>query len=452
MRSAVALAVAETLSSTSFAQSMIGMNKQVTGNSKRKVIIRGEPRNSDTAPSGSFARTEHDGLLFLTNAFGFSYQIPLDSYIEWHLDSSNSTMRFRCLNTDQYRVKAFPCAVLGTMGGRWETAGKLTPVAGMEKDFRMQGDGMQTPLFDLAPAQQSTGFPCLLSDLPETTVQVKTTYQGNPTVNTFLDMYLHDVDNPQTASHPSLLGSINGINSNRTKAYNINVWFKLPEQSNGSTERPDKGWAGGKLIGPTSIAGQPFNVMMKIETGGANYFRYIALLPVGGPLHQLSINAVMDWAQTELRGLLENHLDAQQMMAKPDPRGYPPPRWPDKKMVLSGLHLGNEIWWSDPTGEEGVVNWETLRFDVAGHGSFGWGEAPKTVIASQPPSDQKAPATSVASADIPPETVTPAEVSNSAAPPPPPPVEEPLVDRQQPATPPPEEKGIMQKIWDYIFN
>jgi len=41
---------------------------------------------------------------------------------------------------------------------------------------------------------------------------------------------------------------------------------------------------------------------------------------------------------------------------------------------LSGLHIGNEIWWSDPSGQEGTVNWDTLRIDVAGFGTFGWGE------------------------------------------------------------------------------
>jgi len=456
MRSAIAMLASTAASSTLLAQSIlspgkdanrgrgISGSKRLAGNRHRKTIIRGEPRNSDTAPSGSFARVEQNGLLFLTNAFGFSYQIPLDSYIEWHLDDRDTTMRFRCLNSDQYRVKAFPCAVLGTMGGRWETAGKLTPLAGMEKEFRMKGDGMQTPLFDMQPALKNTGFPCLLGDLPETTVQAKTRYQGNPTVNTFLDMYLHDVDNPDTASHPDLLGDINAINSNRTKAYNINVWFKLPEQSNGTTDRPDGAWAGGKVIGPTSIAGQMFNVIMKIETGGANYFRYIALLPAGGSLQQLSVNAVMDWAQTELRGLLESHSDARQMMAKPDPRGYPAPRWPDQKMVLSGLHLGNEIWWSDPNGEEGVVHWDTLRIDVAGIGSFGWGDEPVTNLASTTTPATSAPVKATENA-APEEAAVEHTVASKGA-----------VDnaQQQKAVSGPEQepKGILQRVRDYIFN
>ena len=65
----------------------------------RRKVIRGEPRNSDTAPAGSFARTESDGMLFLTNGFGFQHQIPPDSYIEWHLDKTNSQMRFCLLYT-----------------------------------------------------------------------------------------------------------------------------------------------------------------------------------------------------------------------------------------------------------------------------------------------------------------------------------------------------------------
>ena len=82
----------------------------------------------------------------------------------------------------------------------------------------------------------------------------------------------------------------------------------------------------------------------------------------------------MEWAQTDLRPILQASREAKQMMAKPDPRGFKAPRWPDKRMVLSGLHIGNEIWWSDPSGQEGIVNWDTLRIDVDGFGTFGWGE------------------------------------------------------------------------------
>ncbi len=353
----------------------------------QRTIIRGEPKNSATAPAGSFARTETDGLLFLTNGFGFQYQIPADSYIEWHLDKSNTQMKFKCVNSDQYRVKAFPCAVLGTMGGRYETIGNPASVKGLENEFRMKGEGMQSPIFDLRPVQKQCGFPCAIKDLPQTDITIATDYSGNPTVNTFLDMYLHDVDNPQTASHPSLLGTTNAMNSNRTKAYNINVWFRKPDQSNGGSTRPDKGWAGGKVVGRATISGHDFHVILKIETGGANYFRYIALLPEANVIDTLNVNQVMDWAQTDLRPILEANQEAKQMMAKPDPRGYKAPRWPDKNMVLSGLHIGNEIWWSDPSGQEGIVNWETLRIDVDGHGTFGWGEkrtaALKTNSASQ---------------------------------------------------------------------
>ena len=340
----------------------------------QRKVIRGEPVNSDTAPSGSYARTNSARLLFLTNGFGFQHQIPADSYIEWHLNQTRTQMKFKCINSDQYRVKAFPCAVIGTMGGRYETLGNPGVVKGLENEFRMKGKGLQSPIFDLEPTQQQCGFPCFLSELPQTDMTISTRYTGNPTVNTFLDMYLHDVDTPETVSHPSLLGKTNGINSNHTKAYNINVWFKKPEQANGGSTRPDRGWTGGKNIGSANISGHAFHVILKIETGGTNYFRYIALVPVADSIDTLNINQVMDWAQTEMRPILEASREAKQMMAKPDPRGFKAPRWPDERMVLAGLHTGNEIWWSDPSGREGVVHWDTLRIDVEGHGTFGWGE------------------------------------------------------------------------------
>ncbi len=374
-------------------------------NQRAGVFMRAEPRPSDTAPHGSFASQETNGLLFLTNAYGYSYQIPEDSYIEWHIDGPATSMKFKCINSDQYRVKAFPCAVLGTMGGRYETSGNPKPLKGFENEFRMKGEGLQSPLFDLAPAQQQTGFPCKLKDLPDTHVSVRTRYSGNPTVNTFLDMYLHDVDNAQTASHPSLLGDINAINSNRTKAYNINVWFQMPDQTNGNTNRPDGAWAGGKVMGITKIGKRDFHVILKIETGGGNYFRYVALIPVEGTITSLSIKDVMAWAKTSMREILSNNADAKQMMAKADPRGFAPPRWPDNDMVLSGLHIGNEIWWSDPGGQEGVVDWPTLRVDVEGRGTFGWGD--KEVAAR--PAQKQTQTASLAQ----PDNVLPAEDAGS---------------------------------------
>jgi len=347
--------------------------------SAKRTVLRGEPKNSATAPAGSFARTDSDGMLFLINGFGFQHQIPPDSYIEWHLDKTNTQLKFKCINSDQYRVKAFPCAVLGTMGGRFETLGNPGKVKGLENEFRMKGEGLQSPIFDMNPTRNLCGFPCFLADLPQTNVSAVTSYEGNPTVNTFLDMYLHDVDTPKTVSHPSLLGAINGINSNRTKAYNINVWFKKPINANGGSTRPDRGWAGGKVIGTANVAGHDFHVILKIETGGGNYFRYIALVPFADEIHSLNVNQVMAWAQSDLRGILTANAEAGQMMAKPDPRGFKAPRWPDERMVLSGLHLGNEIWWSDPAGQEGVVNWETMRVSVKGFGDFGWGNAKPSI-------------------------------------------------------------------------
>ncbi len=444
IRAAIALAVTAPFSSISAASvfSAATINRGMTAIKRAKVYLRGEPKQSDTAPSGAFAKQEAHGLLFLTNAYGYSYQIPLDSYIEWHIDGPGTYMKFRCVNSDQYRVKAFPCAVLGTMGGRWETNGKLEPLPGLDNEFRMKGEGMQTPIFDLKPAQRTTGFPCKLADLPQTNLSVVTSYSGNPTVNTFLDMYLHDIDNPQTASHASLLGDLNAINSNRTKAYNINVWFRMPDQNNGNTDRPDGAWAGGKVIGVTDIAGQSFHVILKIETGGGNYFRYIALIPVNGPITSLSINNVMDWAQNGMRPLLESSSEAQQMMSKADPRGYPAPRWPDKNMVLSGLHIGNEIWWSDPNGQEGIVKWPTLKVNVENHGTFGWGDEDSAQSqTSQTVRTAKADATQSAYSIDPADAVY-AESSS-----------QPTVEEAGSAIAPPEnEQGAIRSLFNRLFK
>lgn len=389
-RTLLAAAVACAVAPCSMAVHSRSTNGMFTRN-RSTVVLRAEPRPSDRAPHGAFASREVHGLLFLTNAYGYAYQIPEDSYVEWHIDAERTYMKFKCVNDDQYRVKAFPCAVLGTMGGRYETSGKPMPLKGFEGEFRMKGEGMQSPLFDLLPAQKLTGFPCKLSELPQTTLSVITAYTGNPTVNTFLDLYLHDVDNAQTASHPSLVGQINAMNSNRTKAYNINIWFQMPDQTNGNTSRPDGAWAGGKVMGIARVGSRDFHVILKIETGGGNYFRYVALIPVEGTITSLSINDVMTWAKTSMRPLLEGNPEAQVMMAKADPRGFPPPRWPDDNMVLSGLHIGNEIWWSDPGGMEGIVHWPTLKVNVDGVGTFGWDNPGSTSNGITPARQQPQP-------------------------------------------------------------
>ena len=321
-------------------------------------------------------------------------------------------------------VRAFPAMVLGSMFGRSSvTYGSAThPVAncwnaatlpGVQRDA---GGGN----LDLGQAAAATGFPIEANRLNSPTVvsvqaDLDSANASKGRANVFLDTYWHDIGDPSKAANSSLTG-INRINDNKTKVWNLNVWFGTPG------ERAEAGsWTGGVKVSELKLkdannADLLFDVYVKVEgdadsnrlptcrigTGnGRLCFIYVALVvqdyeKVKSGI-ELDYTKVADWMKSwkferifdqptfddpNLTDIYGNNssarpdLNANRQIANAiwgridggsDEIG---PAFPGQgQYAIGGLHLGSELWFN-PNSTEATIDFGALGFKTE-KGTFG---------------------------------------------------------------------------------
>lgn len=396
-----------------------------------------------TATEGGnpFPKAYSDRLVIVPNAFGFNSGIknPAGSYSRWEfqVDNSASTssecqpglvydqtayVRWKVQNYTEYRarVKAFSAVVLGTMFGRFESSGvgcgSIGTAPQAENARRANVSPLNpnysnnSPVFDMEAVRALAGLPEFVGNLPDITIDYDIRTSGGGQQNKFLDMYLHDVSDqfrivggfpgpgygstdpftsqPLATTQNQLLNTINGINYNLTKDWNINVWLGVPDIPNDvpAGRDSDNNWAGGELIGRYNIGGIDHDFYYKLETAGANNFDYIGLVMINPPdAGNIRVKDYMDFATNTLPGIIQNNATANAMYGTQATRGKAPPRFPDANHVLGGLHLGSELFYSNADGSEGVVEFRKALFNVPNLGTFGWSATTGTTPSNSNP-------------------------------------------------------------------
>lgn len=384
-----------------------------------------------TATTGGnlFPKAYADRIVFVPNGFGMDTNIgnPIGSYSRWEFQVDNTSgtssecqpglvydqapvVRWKIQNFGEFqaRVKAFSAAVIGTMFGRYESSGVGCGSVGLVGNNRRRANVSplhpdylnNSPVYDMEDVKKLTGFPCHVGDLEDVRIEYDLRTSGGGNQNKFLDMYLHDVsdgnrivggfpgpgygtDDPFTSQaiasdQQQLLNTINGINYNLTKDWNINVWLGVPEIPNDVPigRDSDNNWAGGTLIGRYNIGGIDHDFYYKLETAGANNFDYIGLVMIN-PQDAGSIRVLdyINFAKNTLPGIISSNPDANALYGNATTRGKPPPRMPDDNHVLGGLHFGSELFYSNVDGSEAVVEFRKLLFTVPSIGTFGWSKS-----------------------------------------------------------------------------
>ena len=292
------------------------------------------------------------------------------------------------------------------MGGRFESWGVECNNSSTISDSYGRKD---SPAFDMRPVNNATGFPTLVSELPDDVkISIKSDINsGNATngvANVFLDTYWHDVSSIEKlpGQDAQWQDTINGINSDYTETWNLNVWFDWTNIN----DRTARQWTGGILLGSVQIEGNPeFDIYLKAEGTRNNFlptctigdqdncFMYIALTVKDRSLaaEGITINysEIANWMRSsdfrdlfldgaDLQGTSEpsaiaydiwRTIDGPQNDTHPDAarRG---PRFPDVDYVIGGLHLGSEIWFN-PQGQPATLDFETFGISVNGIGTFG---------------------------------------------------------------------------------
>ena len=301
-------------------------------------------------------------------------------------------------------MRAFPAMVVGTMGGRYESWGVECGESEVILPSVERHGG--SPVFEMERVAEVTGLPVLAGDLDyDVKVSLKADLNDasatTGVANLFMDSYWHNVSDAALVPGGSgeLVNTINGISSNFTEVWNLNIWFDYPRFEGSASS-----WTGGFRIGSVSFnQGGEFDVYFKIEGSRDghiprcrlgeqdNCFLYIGLVATDDNASQNGITVsyieIANWMRSEafrdlfLTGALESDtpsarayeawrlIDGEDNDRSPDPakRG---PRFPDENHVIGGIHLGAELWYN-PDGENATIEFEALGVEVEGKGQFG---------------------------------------------------------------------------------
>ena len=301
-------------------------------------------------------------------------------------------------------VRAYPAMVVGTMGGRFESWGVECGKTQAFLPSAQRHGG--SPVYQMETVAAATGLPVSAGDLDyririSVKADLETEAASNGLANIFMDSYWHNVSDVALlpGTNESLVNTINGISSDITEVWNLNIWFDYPRFRGSASQ-----WTGGQKIGSVTLQeGGLFDIYFKIEgrrdghrplcTLGTeeNCFLYIGLVATdrNAAKNGTTVNytEIASWMQSPdfrdlfLNGAFETEtpaarayeawrmIDGEQNDGSPDPakRG---PRFPDKDHVIGGIHLGSELWYN-PTAEPATIVFDALGVEVEGTGEFG---------------------------------------------------------------------------------
>lgn len=301
-------------------------------------------------------------------------------------------------------VRSYPAMVVGSMGGRYESWGvECGQIGAILPSVQRHGG---SPVFQMETVAAATGLPVLSGDLDyDVRVSVKADLNkeaaAHGIANVFMDSYWHNVSDIDLVpgNEPELLNTINGISSNYTEVWNLNIWFDYPR-----IEGSASSWTGGFKIGSVTLQdGGEFDIFFKIEGSrdghlprcrlgtSANCFLYIGLVATDEDASRNGVTVnyteIADWMRSTdfrdlfLTGAFETDtpaaraFEAWQMIDGTDNDTHPDPanrgpRFPDENHVIGGIHLGSELWYN-PDAVAATIEFEALGVEIEGIGQFG---------------------------------------------------------------------------------
>jgi hypothetical protein len=396
---------------------------------------------STEQPGEPFSKFEVDGLLYTSNVYDgrahlqggdnqLFYSDNTQDFVRWNIPVASAlgedanacdvaqgndsvTLQYRITsrnNTDDRYdfVRAFPAMVLGTMGGRYESAGvECDRATELTDDYQRDGD---SPVYDMEQVRSETGFPMFAGDLSgpvniSVSADLTAGTAGNGLANVFLDSYWHDVStiSKLPGQDPQWQDTVNGINADYTEVWNLNIWFDWPYDEQARTVRQ---WTGGISLGTVQLPDNPtFEIFLKAEGprsgffptcelgGDKNCFLYIALVLTDRTLVQSGVTVnyteIANWMKSE--AFRDLFLDGIALQGSDDPAGiayeiwrtidgpendtHPDaakrgPAFPNDGHLIGGLHLGSELWFNE-SGQPAEIVFDALGVEISGIGTYG---------------------------------------------------------------------------------
>lgn len=289
---------------------------------------------------------------------------------------------------DDFRVLSYPRGFLGSMGGRYCTAGFLCGAfegAGILQGRRVQGTALESPVFDLRIPQANIGLPARLDEINSLVLTASANHCAGtkPYANYFVDAYIYDTT--QNPPLPQYSGTVNGINDQFNRMWNTNVWFAHPNQDAMWAARQAGDFAlenalirqftGGEVVRSDfqlEAGGDVYKMVFKHEMPRNNFF-YVGFVRVEMAdgtkptpnTFQLEYRSIVDYLLTDsFWNLVQSEgQDIIAAMAQGSP-SLTVVR-PNSNMFIDGVAIGNESF-GQPGSDSGTICWDEMRWDLNG--------------------------------------------------------------------------------------
>lgn len=362
--------------------------------------------------SNGAIRFEAQNVVLDTNMFnGSAYGNPNEQFVDVSIPLTTEGQRCEQATIDgqctfvfrgdrngfpedmDYRVIAYPRGFLGSMGGRFCTAGFECGTFTNQNILpgrRAQGLGEESPVFDLRVPQAQLGLPNSLNNIDSLRLNASAFHCAGdePIVNYFVDAYLYDTT--QLFPQAQYSGTVNGINDKFNRMWNPNVWFGHPNQDQMWFARQSGNFAlenalirqftGGQVVQSDFQivpGGDIYKMVFKHESLGGNNFFYVGFVRVemaDGSIpnpnnFNLEYKEVLDYIQTDAFWALVQS-QGQQIIQDMATAARPLTLVrPNPSMFLDGVAMGNE-YFGMRSDNSGTICWDQMQWTLNGQ-TFG---------------------------------------------------------------------------------
>ena len=318
------------------------------------------PNDHERYPKWHPKPSDKERIFMAANAFRFGWKdagtqgdfikmsrVPGQAIIEYRRNAKGKTDSYR--NPTHSYASAFPLFCYGTLNNRecWgeeDGTPRLSPHVKRDYDY---------PAYDLRHVSQHLGVPCMLDTIPrDLSVELKVDcdFVG---CNGMMDMYAHD-------EVLKGYGRLNGGTGYRSKVFNLNYWWHRPVERNGGSSLGN-GWTGAEKIGEWNVDGRNIECGLKLETVGDNEFLYVSIVQDDTKHLILNVWEIWNWFQSVGWPTIQKHRTFKKIAR----RMQKPPTLTEF-LVLCGLHMGNEIWWSDPNVASNKITYSRVQVTANG--------------------------------------------------------------------------------------
>ena len=322
--------------------------------------ITATPNDNERYPKLHLKPSSDNKIFAAANAFRFGWKDAAQKgdFIKMSVDQYKAIIEYRRNakgrkdsygNPTQSYASAFPLFCYGTINNRecWgeeDGTPRLKPL--VKRDYGY-------PAYDLKHVNKNLGVPCTLETIPKdlsVELKVDCDFVG---CNGMLDMYAHG---EVLKGH----GLLNGGTGYRSKVFNLNYWWHRPVEQNGGSSLGN-GWTGAEKVGDWHVDGRNIECGLKLETVGDNEFLYVSIVQDDTKHLKLNIYQVWHWFQTTGWPAISKHRTFKKIAR----RMQQPPTF-SEFLVLCGLHMGNEIWWSDPSVQSNTIEYSRIMVTCRG--------------------------------------------------------------------------------------